>query len=189
MDLNPHGFVLVYGLICWWNFQVSLAARQLINALLNRDPASRLGSNGGANEIKDHLFFRGINWPLIRNMVYFWLPLMLFCGILISWTTSASLKFFLAEPSAIRSTSEVYWKRSKCKRCSVGWWGSSWSSSWLVLERERGISAKWYVFKKMINISFSNPDVCLCYRLKMKRNFAGKDGTFNRDALIIIIIF
>nr|AML79423.1 putative LOV domain-containing protein [Apocynum androsaemifolium] len=47
---------------------VSLAARQLINALLNKDPASRLGSNGGANEIKEHAFFRGINWPLIRNM-------------------------------------------------------------------------------------------------------------------------
>ncbi|KAJ9704699.1 hypothetical protein PVL29_002983 [Vitis rotundifolia] len=47
---------------------VSLAARQLIHALLNRDPASRLGSNSGANEIKQHLFFRGINWPLIRCM-------------------------------------------------------------------------------------------------------------------------
>ncbi|CAI9102565.1 OLC1v1000855C1 [Oldenlandia corymbosa var. corymbosa] len=47
---------------------VSLAARQLINALLQRDPGSRLGSNGGANQIKDHPFFRGINWPLIRNM-------------------------------------------------------------------------------------------------------------------------
>nr|AML76481.1 putative LOV domain-containing protein [Delosperma echinatum] len=47
---------------------VSLAARQLINALLNRDPASRLGSKGGADEIKQHAFFRGINWPLIRCM-------------------------------------------------------------------------------------------------------------------------
>ncbi|KAL2454881.1 Phototropin-2 [Abeliophyllum distichum] len=46
----------------------TLAARQLINALLSRDPASRLGSNGGANEIKQHPFFRGINWPLIRCM-------------------------------------------------------------------------------------------------------------------------
>ncbi|MED6121020.1 Phototropin-2 [Stylosanthes scabra] len=46
----------------------SLAARQLINALLQRDPASRLGSTTGANEIKQHPFFRGINWPLIRNM-------------------------------------------------------------------------------------------------------------------------
>ncbi|MBA0619721.1 hypothetical protein Godav_005530 [Gossypium davidsonii] len=48
---------------------VSLAARQLINALLNRDPASRLGSTTGANEIKEHPFFRGIHWPLIRCMV------------------------------------------------------------------------------------------------------------------------
>nr|AML78924.1 putative LOV domain-containing protein [Handroanthus umbellatus] len=47
---------------------VSLAARQLIHGLLNRDPASRLGSNGGANEIKQQPFFRGINWPLIRCM-------------------------------------------------------------------------------------------------------------------------
>nr|AML79270.1 putative LOV domain-containing protein [Cercocarpus ledifolius] len=47
---------------------VSLPARQLINALLQRDPASRLGSNAGANEIKEHPFFRGINWPLIRCM-------------------------------------------------------------------------------------------------------------------------
>nr|AML76718.1 putative LOV domain-containing protein [Pectiantia pentandra] len=47
---------------------VSLAARQLMNALLNRDPAIRIGSSSGANEIKQHLFFRGINWPLIRCM-------------------------------------------------------------------------------------------------------------------------
>lgn len=50
-------------------FQVSLAARQLINALLQRDPVNRLGSNTGANEIKGHPFFRGINWPLIRCKV------------------------------------------------------------------------------------------------------------------------
>lgn len=46
---------------------VSLVARQLIYALLNRDPASRLGS-GGIEEIKQHPFFRGLNWPLIRCM-------------------------------------------------------------------------------------------------------------------------
>ena len=50
-------------------WQASLAARQLIHALLHRDPASRLGSNTGANEIKQHPFFRDINWPLIRCMV------------------------------------------------------------------------------------------------------------------------
>ncbi|EEF47983.1 phototropin-2 [Ricinus communis] len=47
---------------------VSLAARQLINALLSKDPEIRLGSRTGANEIKQHPFFRGINWPLIRCM-------------------------------------------------------------------------------------------------------------------------
>nr|QDV59702.1 Phototropin 2c [Brassica rapa subsp. pekinensis] len=46
---------------------VSLVCRQLINMLLNRDPSSRLGSKGGANEIKQHAFFCGINWPLIRG--------------------------------------------------------------------------------------------------------------------------
>nr|AML78892.1 putative LOV domain-containing protein [Osmunda sp. BC-2016] len=46
----------------------SLAARQLINGLLHRDPGSRLGSQGGANEIKKHPFFRDINWTLIRCM-------------------------------------------------------------------------------------------------------------------------
>ncbi|KAJ0009665.1 hypothetical protein Pint_33586 [Pistacia integerrima] len=50
------------------DLEVSLAGRQLLNLLLNRDPADRLGSNSGANEIKQHLFFRGINWPLIRTM-------------------------------------------------------------------------------------------------------------------------
>lgn len=63
-------------------FQVSLAARQLINALLQRDPGTRLGSKTGANEIKQHPFFRGINWPLIRCMVvmlpsFFWYQGML----------------------------------------------------------------------------------------------------------------
>ncbi|XP_021842495.1 phototropin-2 isoform X2 [Spinacia oleracea] len=47
---------------------VSLSARQLIYALLNRDPATRLGTQGGASEIKEHPYFRGINWPLIRCM-------------------------------------------------------------------------------------------------------------------------
>lgn len=48
------------------NKQVSLSAKQLIYRLLQRDPTSRLGSNGGANDIKNHPFFRGINWALVR---------------------------------------------------------------------------------------------------------------------------
>ncbi|KAJ0009664.1 hypothetical protein Pint_33587 [Pistacia integerrima] len=50
------------------SFQVSLAGRQLLNLLLNNDPADRLGSNSGANEIKQYPFFRGIKWPPIRTM-------------------------------------------------------------------------------------------------------------------------
>ncbi|KAL6652992.1 hypothetical protein ACP70R_011917 [Stipagrostis hirtigluma subsp. patula] len=47
---------------------VSLAAKQLIHGLLQRDPSSRFGSSAGANDIKQHPFFQDINWPLIRCM-------------------------------------------------------------------------------------------------------------------------
>ncbi|WJX62797.1 non-specific serine/threonine protein kinase [Trifolium repens] len=46
--------------------KVSLGAKQLIYHLLQRDPSSRLGSKGGANHIKNHSFFRGVNWALVR---------------------------------------------------------------------------------------------------------------------------
>ncbi|CAD6343297.1 unnamed protein product [Miscanthus lutarioriparius] len=48
------------------SIQVSLAARRLIYQLLHRDPANRLGSYKGAMEIKQHPFFCGINWALVR---------------------------------------------------------------------------------------------------------------------------
>ncbi|KAL4189474.1 hypothetical protein AMTRI_Chr08g165560 [Amborella trichopoda] len=47
---------------------VSLHARQLMYRLLHRDPKNRLGSSEGANELKQHPFFRGINWALVRCM-------------------------------------------------------------------------------------------------------------------------
>nr|AML79132.1 putative LOV domain-containing protein [Phaeoceros carolinianus] len=47
---------------------VSLTGRQLIRGLLQRDPTRRLGAFQGANDIKAHPFFDGINWPLIRWM-------------------------------------------------------------------------------------------------------------------------
>nr|AML77903.1 putative LOV domain-containing protein [Platanthera clavellata] len=50
------------------SISVSLSARQLIYRLLHRDPKNRLGSREGANEIKKHSFFNGINWALIRCM-------------------------------------------------------------------------------------------------------------------------
>lgn len=45
---------------------VSLSAKQLMYRLLHRDPKNRLGSREGANEVKRHPFFRGINWALVR---------------------------------------------------------------------------------------------------------------------------
>lgn len=46
----------------------SLQAKQLMYRLLHRDPKNRLGSREGANELKRHPFFRGINWALVRCM-------------------------------------------------------------------------------------------------------------------------
>ncbi|KAL0921080.1 hypothetical protein M5K25_008112 [Dendrobium thyrsiflorum] len=45
---------------------VSFHAKDLIRALLVKEPDSRLGSARGATEIKQHPFFEGINWALIR---------------------------------------------------------------------------------------------------------------------------
>uniref|UniRef100_A0A126WXF5 non-specific serine/threonine protein kinase n=1 Tax=Austrobaileya scandens TaxID=13351 RepID=A0A126WXF5_9MAGN len=50
------------------SIQVSLPAKQLMYGLLHRDPGSRLGANEGANEVKKHPFFRGINWALVRSV-------------------------------------------------------------------------------------------------------------------------
>eukprot|EP00268_Persea_americana_P024869 TRINITY_DN2425_c0_g2_i3.p1 TRINITY_DN2425_c0_g2~~TRINITY_DN2425_c0_g2_i3.p1 ORF type:complete len:119 (-),score=19.22 TRINITY_DN2425_c0_g2_i3:420-776(-) len=47
---------------------VSLHARQLMHHLLHRDPRNRLASFEGANEVKQHPFFRGVNWALVRCM-------------------------------------------------------------------------------------------------------------------------
>ncbi|KAE8729411.1 Protein kinase G11A [Hibiscus syriacus] len=45
---------------------VSFHARDLIRGLLVKEPENRLGSVKGAAEIKQHPFFEGINWALIR---------------------------------------------------------------------------------------------------------------------------
>ncbi|XP_044505238.1 serine/threonine-protein kinase D6PKL2-like [Mangifera indica] len=46
---------------------VSFAAKDLIRGLLAKDPQKRLGFKRGATEIKQHPFFEGVNWPLIRS--------------------------------------------------------------------------------------------------------------------------
>ncbi|PRQ32207.1 putative protein kinase AGC-RSK-2 family [Rosa chinensis] len=45
---------------------VSFHARDLIRGLLIKDPENRLGSVKGAAEIKQHPFFEGLNWALVR---------------------------------------------------------------------------------------------------------------------------
>ncbi|KAK9289601.1 hypothetical protein L1049_007757 [Liquidambar formosana] len=45
---------------------VSFQARDLIKGLLVKEPENRLGSERGAAEIKQHPFFEGLNWALIR---------------------------------------------------------------------------------------------------------------------------
>ncbi|KQJ97814.1 serine/threonine-protein kinase D6PK [Brachypodium distachyon] len=44
----------------------SEAARDLIRGLLAKEPQGRLGVKRGAAEIKQHPFFQGVNWALIR---------------------------------------------------------------------------------------------------------------------------
>ncbi|PKA58665.1 Protein kinase G11A [Apostasia shenzhenica] len=45
---------------------VSFAARDLIRGLLVKEPQLRLACKRGATEIKQHPFFEGVNWALIR---------------------------------------------------------------------------------------------------------------------------
>ncbi|XP_010057774.2 serine/threonine-protein kinase D6PKL2 [Eucalyptus grandis] len=45
---------------------VSFAARDLIRGLLVKEPQNRLAYKRGATEIKQHPFFDGLNWALIR---------------------------------------------------------------------------------------------------------------------------
>ncbi|KAE8666291.1 Protein kinase G11A [Hibiscus syriacus] len=48
---------------------VSFQARDLIRGLLVKEPENRLGTEKGAAEIKQHPFFEGLNWALIRSAV------------------------------------------------------------------------------------------------------------------------
>lgn len=48
---------------------VSLVARDLIRGLLVKDPQKRIAYRRGATEIKQHPFFEGVNWALVRSSV------------------------------------------------------------------------------------------------------------------------
>ncbi|XP_010924538.1 serine/threonine-protein kinase RHS3-like [Elaeis guineensis] len=46
---------------------VSSAARDLVRSLLVKDPEKRIAYRRGATEIKQHPFFEGVNWALVRS--------------------------------------------------------------------------------------------------------------------------
>lgn len=46
---------------------MSLAARDLIRGLLVKEPQKRIAYRRGATEIKQHPFFDGVNWALVRS--------------------------------------------------------------------------------------------------------------------------
>ncbi|XP_022751587.1 serine/threonine-protein kinase RHS3-like [Durio zibethinus] len=47
--------------------QVSFVARDLIRGLLVKEPHKRIACKRGATEIKQHPFFEGVNWALVRS--------------------------------------------------------------------------------------------------------------------------
>ena len=55
---------------------VSAAAKELIGGLLAKEPGKRIGMRRGAAEIKQHPFFEGVNWALIRCSTPPEIPLM-----------------------------------------------------------------------------------------------------------------
>nr|GLL43176.1 putative protein kinase [Ipomoea trifida] len=67
---------------------ISSHARDLIRRLLQKEPVNRLGSSKGATEIKNHSFFEGLNWALIRCATPPEMPRIFDLGNLISDTNS-----------------------------------------------------------------------------------------------------
>jgi len=57
-------------------YPVSKEAKDLIKRLLTRDVAKRMGSESGADEIREHKFFSSLNFALIRDMSPPILPLV-----------------------------------------------------------------------------------------------------------------
>lgn len=47
--------------------QISSSARDLIKGLLVKEPQKRIANKRGAAEIKQHPFFEGVNWALVRS--------------------------------------------------------------------------------------------------------------------------
>lgn len=78
----------------------SYAARDLIRGLLVKEPQHRLGVKRGATEIKQHPFFEGVNWALIRCSTPPEVPRP------VEAEPPAPAKFGAVEPVGIGSTSK-----------------------------------------------------------------------------------
>ena len=50
------------------SLELSLEARGLVSRLLVFDPSRRLGTAGGAAEVRAHPFFASIDWERLRNL-------------------------------------------------------------------------------------------------------------------------
>ena len=50
------------------------SARDFLIQLLQRDPNKRLGTKNGIKDIKEHLFFQGINWKSLIREAAPWVP-------------------------------------------------------------------------------------------------------------------
>lgn len=49
------------------NPEISSNCKSLVRKLLIKDEDRRLGSKSGASDVKQHAFFKGLNWALLRN--------------------------------------------------------------------------------------------------------------------------
>lgn len=54
--------------------QVSVTAKDLIKGLLVKEPHKRIAYKRGATEIKQHPFFEGVNWALVRSAAPPYIP-------------------------------------------------------------------------------------------------------------------
>lgn len=70
----------------------SFSSRDLIRGLLVKEPQHRLGVKRGATEIKQHPFFEGVNWALIRCSTPPEIPLPVEVELPVKYGTNESLR-------------------------------------------------------------------------------------------------